>query len=108
MADNIMQAGMFAILLGGAVIFMILSFKFSFLLRVVSCVMFFALAIVLLAQYDVAFTSTSETTIGGTNATSTSIKYIIQGDTGVWLGWICMILGIFTGFLFFIELIGEV
>lgn len=98
-----MEAGLFAILGGMAFIFMMVSFKFGALFKLFSTVIFFALAVVLFAGFDVAFTT--ETTIG--NNVVTDLRFIIQGadGTSVWLAWIFIGLGVFNGALFFIEMI---
>jgi len=101
----IMEAGLFAILAGMAFIFMLVSFRFGALFKLFSAVIFFALSVVLFAEYDVAFTT--ETTNSLNNATQSDIRFIIQGDDGtsLWLGWIFVGLGVFNGALFFIEMI---
>jgi len=99
----IMEAGLFAILAGMAFVFMMVSFKFGALFKLFSAVIFFALAVVLFAEYDVAFTT--ETTQG--QNVVTDLRFIIQGDDGtsLWLAWIFVGLGVFNGALFFIEMI---
>ena len=99
----LMEAGLFAILAGMAFIFMMVSFKFGALFKLFSAIVFFALAVILFAGYDVAFTT--ETTVG-TN-TITDIRFIIDGSDGLsfTLAWIFIGLGAFNGFLFFIEMI---
>jgi len=101
----IMEAGLFAILGGMAFIFMMVSFKFGSLFKLFSAVLFFALAVVLFAEYDVAYTTIQTTTTPP--STTTDIRFIIQGDDGtaVWLAWVFVGLGIFNSFLFFIEMI---
>jgi len=99
----IMEAGLFAILAGMAFVFMMVSFRFGALFKLFSAVIFFALAVVLFAEYDVAFTT--ETTQG--QNVVTDLRFIIQGDDGtsLWLAWIFVGLGVFNGALFFIEMI---
>ena len=99
----IMEAGLFAILAGIAFVFMMVSFRFGALFKLFSAVIFFALAVVLFAEYDVAFTT--ETTQG--QNVVTDLRFIIQGDDGtsLWLAWIFVGLGVFNGALFFIEMI---
>lgn len=101
----IMEAGLFAILTGMAFIFMLVSFRFGALFKLFSAIIFFALSVVLLAGYDVAFTS--ETTQTNPSRTVSDIRFIIQGNDGTseWLGWIFIGLGVFNGFLFFLEMI---
>jgi len=99
----IMEAGMFAILVGMAFIFMMISFKFGALFKLFSAVIFFGLAVILFAEYDVAFTTI--TTSGTT--TIEDIRYVVSADDGLnmMLAWIFIGLGTFNGFLFFIEMI---
>jgi len=101
----IMEAGLFAILGGMAFIFMLISFRFGALFKLFSAVIFFALSVVLFANYDVAYTT--ETFQQNPPRNSTDIRFIIQGDDGtsLWLGWIFVGLGVFNGALFFIEMI---
>ena len=99
----IMEAGMFAILVGMAFIFMMISFKFGALFKLFSTILFFALAVILFAEYDIAFTSV--TTSGTT--TIEDIRFIIDSSNGLnmMLAWIFVGLGVFNGALFFIEMI---
>jgi len=99
----LMEAGLFAILAGMAFIFMMVSFKFGALFKLFSAVVFFALAVILFAGYDIAFTT--ETTQG--NNVITDVRFIIDGSDGLnsTLAWIFIGLGAFNGFLFFIEMI---
>lgn len=100
----IMEAGMFAILVGMAFIFMMISFKFGALFKMFSAIIFFALAVILFAEYDIAFTSVTTTASG---VDIENIRYIIDSsnDLNMMLAWIFIGLGTFNGFLFFIEMI---
>lgn len=84
---------------------MLISFHFGALFKLFSTVIFFALAVVLFAEFDVAFTT--ETTQTNPSRTITDQRFIIQGSDGtsVWLAWIFVGLGVFNGALFFIEMI---
>jgi len=99
----LMEAGLFAILAGMAFIFMMISFKFGALFKLFSAIIFFALAVILFAGYDVAFTT--ETTQG--QNTITDIRFIIDGTDGLnsALAWIFVGLGVFNAMMFFIEMI---
>ena len=100
----IMEAGLFAILAGMAFIFMMVAFKFGALFKIFSGVIFFTLAVVLFANYDVAYTTIQTTT--APPSTVTDIRFIIQADgTGYWLAWVFVGLGVFNSFMFFIEMI---
>lgn len=96
----IIDAGLFALIIGIAFITLIISFKIGALLKIVSMILFFAGSIMLLAGDQVAY---SETATDG-SSTWTTTKYIIS-DNGEWLGWILLILGIFSGLMFFMELV---
>lgn len=101
----LMEAGLFAILAGMAFIFMMVSFKFGALFKLFSSVIFFSLAVVLFAEFDVGFTTVQTSTTPPNTITDT--RFIIQGDDGtsLWLAWIFVGLGVFNGALFFIEMI---
>lgn len=101
----LMEAGLFAILAGMAFIFMMVSFKFGALFKLFSAVIFFSLAVVLFAEFDVGFTTIQTTTTPP--STTTDTRFIIQGSDGqsLWLAWIFVGLGVFNGALFFIEMI---
>lgn len=88
-----------------AFIFMLISFHFGALFKLFSTVIFFALAVVLFAEYDVAFTT--ETVSTTPPNTITDQRFIIKAadGTSVWLAWIFVGLGVFNGFLFFLEMI---
>lgn len=100
----LMEAGMFAILVGMAFIFMMISFKFGALFKLFSAILFFSLAVILFAEYDIAFTSITSTASG---VDIENIRYIINSDNNLnmMLAWIFIGLGTFNGFLFFIEMI---
>lgn len=96
----LLEAGLFAIMTGIAFIFMMVSFKFGALFKVFAGVMFLTVGVVLMAGYDIGFTT--ETTSGA--KTITDIRYIVHGQ-GDWLAWVFIGLGVFNCFLFVIEMI---
>jgi hypothetical protein len=96
----LLEAGLFAIMVGIAFVFMMVSFKFGALFKVFAGIMFLTVGVVLMAGYDIGFTT--ETTSG--NKTITDIRYIVHGE-GEWLAWIFIGLGVFNCFLFVIEMI---
>jgi len=98
----LMEAGLFAIMVGIAFVFMMVSFKFGALFKVFAGIMFLSIGVVLMAGYDIGFTT--ETTDG--NKTITDIRYIVHGE-GDWLAWIFIGLGVFNCFLFVIEMIPQ-
>lgn len=100
----LMEAGMFAILVGMAFIFMMISFKFGALFKLFSAILFFSLAVILFAEYDIAFTTITTTASG---AIIEDVRFIIDSsnDLNMMLAWIFIGLGTFNGFLFFIEMI---
>lgn len=110
----IMEAGLFAILGGGALLMLILSFKFGALLKVLSAVLFFSIALILFAGYEVAYTTeTSGTNQCPTTEPCITHHYIIRqddtsGDTfGSWAAWVMIALGIMSSILFLVEMIGH-
>ncbi len=100
----IFDAGLFALLGGIAFITLILSFKFAQMLKVISAVLFFTLAIVMLAGYDVAYISIITGAEGCVNNTCTDTRYIVK-ENGEWLGWVFLLFGILSVTLFFVELL---
>jgi len=96
----LMEAGLFAIMLGIAFVFMMVSFKFGALFKVFAGILFLTIGVILIAGYDVGFTT--ETT--SNNKIITDIRFIVHGD-GEWLAWIMIGLGVFNCFLFVIEMI---
>lgn len=96
----LMEAGIFALMLGIAFIFMMVSFRFGALFKVFAGIMFFTVGVILMAGYDVGFTT--ETTDG--NKLITDIRYIVHGDSS-WLAWVLIGLGVFNCFLFVMEMI---
>jgi len=100
----IMEAGLFAILMGIAFIFMMVSFKFGALFKLFSAIAFFTLSIFMLAGFDVAFTT--ETTSGSN--TIVDERFLIkagENSASLWLGWFFVGLGVFNAGLFFVEMI---
>ncbi len=108
-----MEAGLFTGLAGLGVLFLILSFSIGALLKVLSSVIFFSLALILFAGYEVAYTS--ELTGGLTDCTDLTPclerNYIVRqddatGDTyGSWMAWIMVALGILSAMLFIMEML---
>lgn len=108
----VMEAGLFALMGGSAFIMLILSFKFGALLKVLAAVLFFSLAIILLAGYEVAYTTeTVGTPSCTTNNPCISQNFIIRADdvtgetSGLWYGWVLFALALFASMLFIIEMI---
>ncbi len=99
----LLEAGLFAIMTGIAFLFMMVSFKFGALFKVFAGVMFLTVGVVLMAGYDIGFTT--ETTSGA--KTITDVRYIVHGQ-GDWLAWVFIGLGVFNCFLFVIEMIPSV
>lgn len=82
-----------------------IGFAFMFIrgfaaLKVISIVIFFGLAVALLADYDVAFTATST---DGT-ITTQETKYLIDENSN-WLGWVYIILGTISVGIFFTDVV---
>ena len=98
-----MEAGLFAIMVGIAFVFMMVSFKFGALFKVFAGIMFLSIGVVLMAGYDIGFTT--ETTSG--SKIITDVRYIVHGDQimSQALAWILIGLGVFNCFLFVIEMI---
>lgn len=108
----IMEAGLFALMGGSGFILMILSFRFGALLKVLSAVMFFSLAAILMAGYEVAYTTeTAGTPSCPANDPCITQHYLIRqddatGDTsGTWFAWVLIALGIMSAMLFIVEMI---
>lgn len=108
----VMEAGLFALMGGSAFIFLILSFKFGALLKALAAVLFFSLSAILMAGYEVAYTSeTVGTPSCPTNDPCITQHFLIRqddvtGDTsGTWYAWILLALGLMSSMFFIIELI---
>ncbi len=106
-----MEAGLFGLLAGGAFILMIISFKFGALLKAISAVLFFSVALILMAGYEVAYTSeTSGTGQCPTNDPCITQHFIIRQDdtsgetSGEWAAWLFILLGILSSMLFIMEM----
>ena len=102
------DGGLFLVLLGVGVLFLIP--RFGLPLRLISVFVFFALGTVLIAGNDVGFTTTT-TVVGGSSSTE-SFYLIGDGDAntfndiGTWVGWIFMAIGALTSFSFLAGYIG--
>ena len=87
---------------------LLISFKVGELLKVLSIICFFTLAIVMFADYDVVYT---ESFSGGASSECptadpcVTTKYLIQENQN-WLAWIFVAFAILASLLFFLEMIG--
>lgn len=87
---------------------LLISFKVGELLKVLSIICFFTLAIVMFADYDVVFTESFGGDASNDCPTATPCvtnTYLIQENQN-WLAWIFVAFAIFAGLLFFLEMIG--
>ena len=107
----IMEAGLFGMLAGGAFILLIISFKFGALLKILSGVMFFSVAAVLMAGYEVAYTTeTVGTPSCPVNDPCLTQHYLVREDdttgstSGTWMAWVFVALGILASMLFIVEM----
>lgn len=101
------DAGVFLILASLAFGSLVASFKLGSAFRILGAIIFFALSIIMMANYDIAYhTSTLD---GATTINQT--KYIIgDGNPATneqtnWLGWIFLALGIYSSVLFITDMI---
>lgn len=112
----IMEGGLFVMMGGTGFILLIISFKFGALLKALSAVMFFSLALVLLAGYEVAYTSElTQGTSAGNDCTVAEPcierNFLIREDddtgetSGEFYAWVFIALGILSSMLFIIEMI---
>lgn len=109
----LMEAGLFVGLAGAGFVFLLLSFKLGALLKALSSVIFFSLALILFSGYEVAYTSTLSGG-GGIDCTDLSPcierNYLIRIDEttdqtyGSWMGWVFVVLGILSAMLFIVEM----
>ena len=107
-----MEAGLFVGMGGLAFVFLLLSFRFGALLKALAAVIFFILAMILFAGYEVAYTS--ELSGGLIDCTDTDPclerNFVIRqdetsGDTyGSWMAWVFVGLGILSSMLFILEM----
>ena len=110
----IMEGGLFTLMAVFGFIFLILSFRIGALLKAVSAVMFFSLALILMSGYEVAYTT--ELFGAGSNDCSPEEPCIernylvrINDETGKtdgdWLAWVFIIIGILSSMLFIVEML---
>lgn len=97
------EAGMFLIMLGIALAALLMSFKLGTMLKAISATLFFVLAIMMFANYDVVYTNV--VTGGACSPSCTETKYLIKENQS-WLAWIFVILAIFSSLMFAMELMG--
>jgi len=110
------DGGIFVIFLGLALLFLLASFKIGAVFALLSAILFFSMAIILIGQSDIGFTNTVETAlINGTSLhtfTTNSTAYIIgDGDPATndnqnILAWLFFAMAILSVALFFMEMIG--
>jgi len=98
----VLDAGLFVLILGLAFGFMIGSFKFGPVFKIVAAILFFILTLWMMAGYQVAYKS--DTFDPSTSTTQNTTKYIISDTSnGTWLGYIFMLFGLICCFLFVME-----
>jgi len=108
----LVEAGLFVGLGGLGFVFLLLSFKFGALLKALSAVIFFSLAMILFAGYEIAYTS--ELTGGLTECTDSvpclERNFVVREDDitgetfGSWMAWVMIMLGILSSMLFILEM----
>jgi Ca2+/Na+ antiporter len=99
-----LDAGIFLLVLGLAFVFMIGSFKFGPVFKIIAAVLFFILAVWMMAGYQVGYKSS--TYDPNSASTQNTTKYIISDTSnGIWLGWIFILFGLICAFLFIIEVV---
>jgi hypothetical protein len=112
MAQEI-DAGIFVIMLGiafGSLFFGAIT-KFGFVFKLVGAIIFLSMAVMMNAEYDVAYTVV--TSGGGLDDPIIDKRYIIgDGDDATdnnqnWLGWIFVLLGLTWIGLFFMEMMQQ-
>lgn len=102
----IFDAGLFSLMMGTGFLSLLLSFKIGGILKVISAIVFFSLAIIMFGQYEVAYVSELTGTSNCTVADPcVETKYLIQNNQS-WLAWILVAFAIFSSLLFFLEMIG--
>lgn len=108
----VLEAGLFALLVGSAVLMLLISFKFGALLKALSAVLFFSSAMILFAGYEVAYTTeTSGTGQCPVNDPCITQHFLIREDpntnetSGQWMAWVFIAMGIMSSMLFIIEMI---
>jgi len=99
--------GIFLILTGMGFGSLVVSHKFGALFAVIGAISFFAISLMMFANYDVVSTTTYEDSVSQWNETN----YMVggQGDTQdeaeqkIWVGWIFFVLGLVAVAVFFVE-----
>lgn len=99
--------GIFLILTGMGFGSLIVSNKFGALFAVIGAISFFAISLLMFANYDVV--STTVYTDSTTQWNETNYMVGAEGDTNdeaqqkIWIGWIFFILGLVAVAVFFVE-----
>lgn len=91
----------------------VISFRLGALFKMLGATVFFSLAIIMFAGYEVGYTSEifdNQDCSGGLDS-CTAVAYLVREDPdtgethGEWMGWIFMVFGIFNSMLFIVEMI---
>jgi len=116
----IIDAGVFVIMIGTAFGSLFITnniVRFGFVFKLIGVFLFFALGMMMNAEYDVAFTVTTSDPDGALNVTSgagslqatTELTYIIgdgssSNSNTSWIGWLFILLGLVWAGLFFMDI----
>jgi len=100
------DGGLFFLMLGLGLVFLISSLKFGPIFQMIGAIIFLTLAIIMFGQYDVAFYTT---VTDGTNVINQT-NYVIGNGSGqntnsTWIAWIFLIIGIMALVVFFIGML---
>ena len=103
------DGGLFFLMLGLGIFFMVTALKFSTVFHLLGAVIFFALAIIMLAGYDVAFITVIE---DGTNQINQTNYILGDGTTttqsnSAWIGWIFLLIGVLMSIMFFFGMMNN-
>lgn len=110
----IIDAGVFVIMVGTAFGSLFITnniVRFGFVFKLIGVFLFFALGMMMNAEYDVAFTiTTSDPDGAGALQATTELQYIIgdgepsSNSNNSWVGWLFILLGLVWAGLFFMDI----
>lgn len=99
--------GIFLILTGMGFGSLIISHKFGALFAVIGAISFFAICLMMFAQYDVVSTTTYKDSTSQWNETNYMVgaegESQAESQQKTWVGWIFLILGLVAVAVFFVE-----
>lgn len=102
------DGGLFFLMLGLGLIFLISSIKFGPIFQLVGGIIFLVLGVIMFGQYDVAFYTTVTDGVNEINQTNYVIgDGVTKNSNATWLGWIFLLIGLLAIVVFFVGMLKE-